>query len=348
MASIILVLGLAFSSLVSTRTNSSKYRIFPMLMSVLLLGVVLLKVWHPTVFVYLLSVFLGAAVLGSVGQSRDWIPYVIPDAQGDCLLHVLICIGIAGLIAGAGGFPQYALPLVVMLGPAISLTAYWQLWCRKSIYWYKDGVRGLQRLQGTVQNPLYMGGALATLSVLAFSSGYWYAGLYCLPALFFSRSRSAYLATLVGGALLLGRIFPEAPWLATAEFVAVGLGVMMLMEPRFLAVSYEWVWGRGYAWRETLKLVRQKPWLGHGPGVMHLNMKNAESYATSPHNVFLHYLYGFGMVGLGAYAVVLWWGLAHASAMYLPALVAYMVYAQFSWDHVFPGYLFWVLLGLAQ
>lgn len=139
-----------------------------------------------------------------------------------------------------------------------------------------------------------------------------YAALVILPPLYLSGSRSAWLGLLAGlcvTAALLGlRRGARRAWLvllATAVALAVSSVLVWWLSPLVQARVADALTGnvRLNLWRDTLAMIADKPWWGHGPGVFrwvyprywhHLNIYIDPEFA---HNDYLQLVAEYGVVG---------------------------------------------------
>ncbi len=126
------------------------------------------------------------------------------------------------------------------------------------------------------------------------------------------------------------------------------------------------------AWEASLSAIRDRPWLGHGPASFRIVFEryvppDLAPFGGSPalggrvHNVYLETALESGLIGLGAYMILLAVVFVHAltrdipthgalmfRAAILAALVANLVNNVFSFDSATTILLFWTLAGMAH
>lgn len=125
---------------------------------------------------------------------------------------------------------------------------------------------------------------------------------------------------------------------------------------------------RGYIWKSTLKIIRERPVLGGGPGSFYslfapfnegyrALMNNASIYIDFPHNDLLNVAACTGLVGLALYLAFLITLAARCIRraerspvllIFLAGMAGYLVYSFFVFSIAIVSPLFWVMAGLAD
>lgn len=324
-----------------TETNSSRGKV---LVSVAAAGLGGLALCPPlmrgSVLDLPLAMMLLVLVVPTLWRGSAWPHSVIPtDHDGDQLIGTVTYLGLAW-IASRVAHPWPAIVVLPLIGVALSGTMYYQFYARMSGGADRRFTLKHMRLQGTMTNPLFGGGVLATLVVLALSLHQWWAVGAMLPALFWTRSRGAYLAACVGTVIVTGPVGWVVGGVGTAAVVAI--------DPRFRwhNLVYELSTGRAWVYQTALRMVRMNPWLGYGQNQFRLKAKDSNNFHMTPHNGLLYVAHAWGVPGVLAYLTVIGVGLWHASPVILPALVTYLVFEQTAWPYYGSATAFWALLGL--
>jgi len=133
--------------------------------------------------------------------------------------------------------------------------------------------------------------------------------------------------------------------------------------------------GRVYIWKETLKLIAERPLFGYGMDTLTYNfpqfdlqkIANLEHYSvvvTKPHNVYLSYAYGAGIPALLAFLALNVAGLATlgkyitgrkkrgellnpTSMCFMAGWAAYLIQALVNDDHIATTHVWWAFFGIA-
>ena len=258
-------------------------------------------------FVSQWSIYMAGAALGF---------FCLRQGRGEILRTGLIAFGVVESLFGLYQF----------------LTGY------KWIFWYEK-TKYLEDATGTYINHNHFAGFLILVIPFALvagvagrrNSGIMHlgaAGLMML-ALLFSRSRMGLAAGLVPAGFLAVYFLAKARRrLASAILLAVPVVVLLYgawigLKPvgerfRFLAQpGYLTTEGRLTIWKDTWQLVKQKPWLGWGPGTFPAVYPTVRTEPTEvrwmeAHNDYLQFLCELGVTGLLLFAgpmAALWCGL---------------------------------------
>ena len=159
-----------------------------------------------------------------------------------------------------------------------------------------------------------------------------YAVVMCLPPLFLTESRAGWLGTIMAlGMLMLLNAFHKSK-----KLFALTLLIVPLLSGLFLIGSWhfsetfqrrmmpvvEFLQGqasegigsaspdfRPQTWRDTLIMIQEKPWFGHGPGAYRYTyppyretFKGKRIVTGHPHNEYLELAADYGWIGFGLFA----------------------------------------------
>jgi O-antigen ligase len=159
-----------------------------------------------------------------------------------------------------------------------------------------------------------------------------YAVVMCLPPLFLTESRAGWLGTIMAlGMLMLLNAFHKSK-----KLFALTLLIVPLFSGLFLVGSWhfsdtfqrrmmpvvEFLQGqasegigsaspdfRPQTWRDTLTMIEEKPWFGHGPGAYRYSyppyretFKGKRIVTGHPHNEYLELAADYGWIGFGLFA----------------------------------------------
>ena len=287
-----------------------------------------------------LAVLILVAVVGTPWRSPKWPMSVVPEEDGDSLIGSLTMFGFAGLAAHT--LARSLAEVLPWLGVAFAGTVYYQVYWRvrsrsvdMRMFWKH------MRAQGTLNNPLFTGGLLATLVVLSLSLRQYWCLVMMAPALVLTRSRAAFLGAIIGGGFVFG-------WHGlTGSAIVLGSVIALDTRSSLRELRYDWMFGRGHLFTSVLIEILFRPWLGYGQNTLRVpahDQPGKTHYYT--HNGSLYYAHAWGLPGLAAYLWVMGAGLFHTFPPLLPALVAYLVFEQFAWPFYGSGTTFWFLLGL--
>ena len=266
---------------------------------------------------------------------------------------------------------------------------------------WKTGV--IANVFSTLGNPNHLGGVLATLLPLIVVDAVVLSrhrleravlaavAVICLVLLVKTAARGAWLATLLAAPVLVVGLSPlvrrrAKPVVALVGVVVAGV-IAAVASPRFTGEPLSAVFAHaagtsvnqryGY-WMAAIRAGLHHPILGIGPdayGSVYSRYQDAAlfktlgttSYVNGPHNLFLAWFAGQGVLGLGllcalvvSAAWILWRvrrvsgpnhqeleACGYTAVGLAGALVAYLVQASFDVDQVATWFYFWTILGLA-
>lgn len=161
---------------------------------------------------------------------------------------------------------------------------------------------------------LLMGSARAPLRLLA-----GYSLLLFLPVMFLTQSRSGWIGTAAGlgvtaclGAARKGRRPFVVAVIAVPLAVAAAGGLLWAFSEVFRARVEDALAGnvRIQLWQDTLRMIRERPWLGYGGGSYQWVFPQFRSLSSQmlynyAHNEYLHAVADYGLAGLALWAVFL-------------------------------------------
>jgi len=272
---------------------------------------------------------------GLVSQFAVWVVAVAAAslaARSERVARLMIraMIG-AGCTAAA-----YAVLQSAGADPILSPTLY-------TTHYFQD----FTRPPSTLGHALYLGGFLLipalSAAVLALECGgmakllYGVGSIVMVVAIVLSGSRSAILGLIFGAVVLAGSLRAgrsRRGVLGVMGVVAVVL-TAVIASPAGDALrlrSAQWIqdWRGGprvLVWRDSLILLRERPWFGSGPETFAAEFRRIESaelaraypehFHEAPHNVFLDAALAQGVVGLLALLTVIGAGIGGGGAGYL-------------------------------
>jgi len=205
----------------------------------------------------------------------------------------------------------------------------------QKIFWYQK-TKYLEDATGTYLNHNHLAGLLTLALPAALALGvprllarraqgapWCTASALILLGLVFSRSRMGMASALA--ALILYSVYLAVnsrrrvvwAWLAMLIMAATAYALWIGLEPvsrRFAALAqpgYLSVEGRLTLWRDTARLVAERPWLGWGPGMFpsvypRVRTEPSDVQWMEAHNDYLQFLCELGMVGTAAFFGPLW------------------------------------------
>ena len=323
-------------------------------------------------FFYAAYAFLGAALISAIGSQRPDIALL--TAFGFWLILHLILHGTAYLLGPSAPIPlRQFVPWILALGAAGTLFAV-----------VRDVSRGFLRVGGWL-GPNGLGGLAAFFALLALVYAFSErrtrfrllgaaACLVQLVGLALSMSRGAwlgFLASLAALAVLLARVsrkhLRQFGWILVGVLVVALLAAILyppLYERALEMVSLKSNMDRLYVWSAAVRMVADRPLTGVGGGnfpFVYVDYRPEGEQRTTvsfSHNLFLHILAEYGLLGLIPFTWMIGaalrrgWRVARGSDLLLQG--AYAGYIGFivhdMVDNVTHGMniggLFWLLTGL--
>ena len=253
----------------------------------------------------MLGLLLAATVSAAFAQDRGYAMFGAYQFPADSLLAIAVylCVLLAGARSGmdARGITR----IIVYLSIPMSAYAIFQrFWTDPLLY---EALPTGVRVVSTQGGPVFLGAVLAISAICALYLAKqrerlgWAALAFILPAMWFTLTRGALVATAVGGAF----IFRSAPLLILPALVFL---------PRFISVAADSA--RIEVWKIALRVFMDNPVIGYGTGNFYIAfrryvswryhdiMDNAIAVQAHAHNDILHVLATMGIVGLAAYLVL--------------------------------------------
>lgn len=259
------------------------------------------------------TAFAGAALLGVVVAPAYW-PALVEWVR---LASVCVMVLVTERLARQ---PDFRRRLVVVVGAASIaplVVGAWQLYSGSGLF----DAGGFGRVQGTFVHSNPMAAFLAILVVLSFAhvahlrdvEQRWVAGAVCMVAtvgLYVTYTRAAWLAALLGVAIVAAT--RGRSWvLGMVGFVVVSALMVPGTAERFSDLGDEessrgepsnsLTWRVEY-WGEAAELSRESPVTGIG--LKQIATQNVEG--KQPHNDFLRAYVEFGLLGVAAFAWLMW------------------------------------------
>ncbi|TAN36492.1 MAG: hypothetical protein EPN23_08365 [Verrucomicrobia bacterium] len=248
-------------------------------------------------------------------------------------------------LAGPGQRWRWVLGLVLLAGLLNALYGLVQYFQDKadSVLWFSRAAEGadyLDRVSGTYFCPNHWASLLAMLAPVALALVFMphvgvglrllggCAVLLFAPAVHVSQSRAGWIGLAAGlGVTVLALVWRRSRvWFAVMLvslplLLAGGVAVYWKYSPtfhaRFTAALTEGRTGNGFRvnqWRDTLLMIKNRPWLGHGPGsyawaveAYRHYMKDPTHQALYAHNDYLHSVAESGVLGTLLLALPLMW-----------------------------------------
>ena len=228
--------------------------------------------------------------------------YLAPfDGLASVAVYVALMVGVARL----GASVEDAAEAICWASVPVSAYAIAQRFV--SDPFLVDALPSGHRVISSQGSPVYLGAVLAivagTAIGLAFTERRRAALLalaLAIPALWFTGTRGAILATMVAGFIVLP---------ARARWAALAAAPLLLLHPRLQSLGSDL--GRIETWKMALAMFRDHPFVGIGPGTyemmsrvyitpafIHAHGGNAFMVSQSGHNLLLHILATTGLLGL--------------------------------------------------